>query len=386
MHFTTEDFLEALDLPQEHPYITDGESSQKEFIQTWSIADYFGSVTSKRSSLDNDGSTRECEFSSPYWGNAECQSTGNLGLGDYNNKALNADKIGFFEEIKPCLRSICRMFVLLFGPIIIVLCIKRLTSAHRHKHHSQSNTIVSDASKNSAHLNRNVTNCIIDFSTQKKNQLQNTSCSSSTHQTMMINHNNAIDPNASATRFFANLLAVSTPMCSIESQKSYVNQSFDKSTEDFTSCTGAGDPLAYIIALLVSSIIMTDAMYILEFSQSILIALHIVIISIGMKRLGSKTALLIALPIAYASFVMMQSQDLDLPTIKPGLYYSKKNPIISNAVENFWPVESYAYEGKDTPWMMTGDTRTGLPFLLYYPPDVHYIRRLVQMFCITMID
>lgn len=377
MPFTTEDFLEALDLPQEHPYVI-GKSSQKEFIQPWSIADYFGSVTSKKPSPNKGRQTRECEFSSVHWGNTDCQSTGNLGLGDYNNKALNADKISFLEEIEPCLASICHMFLLLFGPIIIALCIKRLTSPHRHKHFSPSNVMASGTSKYSMKLNRNATNCMIDLSTRKQSTSHNACCSSSTHQTMMTNHNqnNAIDPNTTAMRFFANLLAVFTPI-STESQKIYVHQPSDKFTEDFNSCTGVGDPLAYIIALLVSSIIMTDAMYILEFSQSVLVALHILIISIGMKRLGSKTALIIALPITYASFVMMQRQDLDLPTIKPGLYYSKKNVTISNAVENFWPEESYTYEGKGTAWMMTGDTRTGLPFLLYSPPDVHYIRRSV---------
>jgi hypothetical protein len=152
------------------------------------------------------------------------------------------------------------------------------------------------------------------------------------------------------------------------------HQSSSMSTGD-CNCTGVGDPLSYIIALIVSAIIMTDAMYILQFSETSLLSLHILIIAIGTKRLGPKAALLIALPITSMSLFTMQRQDHDLPTIQPGLYYSHSHPIISKAVESYWPIESRTYEGKGTPWMLTGDTRTGLPFLLYSIPNVQYTRR-----------
>lgn len=47
--------------------------------------------------------------------------------------------------------------------------------------------------------------------------------------------------------------------------------------------------------------------------------------------------------------------------IKPGLYYDhQQNPLIKSAVEQFWPTKLRTYQ--PTPWILTGDARTGLPF------------------------
>jgi hypothetical protein len=54
----------------------------------------------------------------------------------------------------------------------------------------------------------------------------------------------------------------------------------------------------------------------------------------------------------------------DLPKIQEGLYYDHSNRLIQQIAEN-WPVDLRIYN-KDiaTPWILTGDARTGLPFLL----------------------
>lgn len=383
MPFTTEDFLDALNLPEEHPYVVDSDDLEPEQLKPWSVADYFGSVASKKSPSNHANECPKISSSSP-WNDAkltQCNAyAGNVD--SYNNRALNADRVTFFQEIKPCLRSMCHMTILLWAPVILFLCMKRLTTPHRH--HPRS----TDTAKQFRHHNAKY--CMVRTDMMRRSTVSKESQSSSTNQASM-NENKAIG--TSAMPFFANfisILSTSLPPFSIEDgtnkqytaaekhQKLFTKQHSSFSIGDCSQCTGTGDPLAYIIVLLVTSILMTDAMYILEFSQGALISLHVLIISIGLKRLGPKTALLIALPITTVSFLKMLQQDLDLPSIHPGLYYSKSNPIVSSAVQNYWPVESRTYNG-GTPWILTGDTRTGLPFLMYTPPTVNYARRWIPI-------
>lgn len=344
MPFTTAAFLEALSLPEEHPYLLNDGSDGKE-LRPWSFVDYFGSASSNGAKATVD----DCpSILSPFWRDQEtagCEAT-SAGLGDYNNKVINIDKVGFFEEIKPCISSMCHMVVLLWAPIILFLCAKRLTTPHRHRN-SQSK-VESDSKR----LNQSVTCFKVGMSPSimRKNLLANVSSVEDQYNKLP-----------------------STKLC----KPFTIHQSSTMSIESCSSCTGTGDPLAYIVALLISAIIMTDAMYILEFSRSALVVVHAMFILMGMKRLGSKPALLIALPFTCMAFYSMRNQDLDLPTTRPGIYYSKTNSIISNAINNYWPMESYTYEGKGTPWMITGDVRTGLPFLLYSPQGVQYTRRYV---------
>jgi hypothetical protein len=51
--------------------------------------------------------------------------------------------------------------------------------------------------------------------------------------------------------------------------------------------------------------------------------------------------------------------------VKEGLYYNPQNEFIANIVDA-WPVNdrTYSKDTNKTPWMPTGDSRTGLPFLL----------------------
>ena len=123
---------------------------------------------------------------------------------------------------------------------------------------------------------------------------------------------------------------------------------------------------------------MNDALYVLEFSQNNLIALHLFIISVALKRFGSKVSVMTALPITIVALYIMAHQDLDLPTIQPGLYYDETNPLISEAVQG-WPIDKYTYDdGRGTPWLMTGDVRTGIPFTIIKIPEQNYVRRLVS--------
>eukprot|EP00978_Attheya_sp_CCMP212_P036336 scaffold163903_cov65-Attheya_sp.AAC.1 len=57
----------------------------------------------------------------------------------------------------------------------------------------------------------------------------------------------------------------------------------------------------------------------------------------------------------------------DAVTIDEGLYYDASNPM-SHGIAQHWPCTTgptYTPETGATPWFPTGDSRTGLPFLLY---------------------
>eukprot|EP00804_Cyclotella_cryptica_P025555 CCRYP_002815-RC/>CCRYP_002815-RC protein AED:0.24 eAED:0.24 QI:0/0.6/0.66/0.83/0.8/0.66/6/115/854 len=311
-------FLDALALPSEHPYVTDDVVASEE-LKEWSISDYFGSVSSSSSRLRPSD---ECpKFSPPPW------MDGVAGVHrDLNKNSLNDDNISFLEEIRPCLISMCRMAIILWAPLVLFLCLKRLSRPHA-KHASDRKPPLNDSiSFEKLADNR----CLLGVHVMGKNPFSKAPCSSQTSS----NHDNC--------------------------------------------CGHLGDWLAYVTALVFSAIIVTDAMYVFEFSRNTLIFLHLLVIFIAMKRLGPKAVILVALPISSSLLSMMRYQDLDLPSIQPGLYYDESNPIISKAVHNYWPIELRTYNG-GTPWMITGDVRTGLPFLLYSPPGVEYIRRWVPL-------
>jgi predicted alpha/beta-fold hydrolase len=70
---------------------------------------------------------------------------------------------------------------------------------------------------------------------------------------------------------------------------------------------------------------------------------------------------------------------LDLPTVEPGLYYSEKNEFMSK-VAQIWPVEKRTYDIMNgaTPYLLTGDSLTGIPFLINKSEEIAYHRVWVQ--------
>ncbi len=73
------------------------------------------------------------------------------------------------------------------------------------------------------------------------------------------------------------------------------------------------------------------------------------------------------------------SPGLDVPTIKPGLYYSKENKLMSKIAE-IWPIETRTYDVNSgaTPYLLTGDSLTGIPFLVNEKLNLSYHRVWVQ--------
>jgi len=72
---------------------------------------------------------------------------------------------------------------------------------------------------------------------------------------------------------------------------------------------------------------------------------------------------------------------LDLPNIAPGFYYQSNNSLMASIAKE-WPEHLRRYEpvkdpktnkivsGNATPYLVTGDSRTGIPFILNHSPDL----------------
>lgn len=57
--------------------------------------------------------------------------------------------------------------------------------------------------------------------------------------------------------------------------------------------------------------------------------------------------------------------------VSPGLYFDERNTLVKTLVD-YWPEEKRTY--KPTPWILTGDARTGLPFFFNTAPFIDWHR------------
>ncbi len=316
---TSDAFLEALNLPSEHPFIPHDVSAELDITDAapreWSFSNYLQSSSSLASK--SLGSSNDCasDFPLPSWavkqtGKDICNSVSSA------SSATGPDDVGFLEEIYPCLVSTCHMLLILWAPIILLICLRRLT-------------------------------------TLPSNQRGNQRTSDRQTKRVEAGYIDALSFFSIPTKIFSRA----------------------NSQDDAAMRSPTGGYFTYIVALFFSAFIMIDPMYVLEFSQVSLVTVHLLIISIGMKRHGAKVAMYTAVPITAVAFYMMAHQDLNLPPFAPGLYYDKNNTLITTTVSK-WPVDKRTYDdGRGTPWMMTGDSRTGLPFMFYKIPEINFQRR-----------
>mmetsp|Transcript_47516 Transcript_47516/g.57549 ORF Transcript_47516/g.57549 Transcript_47516/m.57549 type:complete len:593 (+) Transcript_47516:69-1847(+) len=137
-----------------------------------------------------------------------------------------------------------------------------------------------------------------------------------------------------------------------------------------------------ILGLLSCTALTTDVMYITEygiayggtlFALTALLTMRKVFRFRGVGRGRDQIALVVctvACVLAIVSRVGGVRND-DVPNIDPKLYYSSSNPVTSRLAET--ALREYAgggaayYDGPTgvaTPWLITGDARTGIPFLV----------------------
>lgn len=80
----------------------------------------------------------------------------------------------------------------------------------------------------------------------------------------------------------------------------------------------------------------------------------------------------------YTSDQLIFGNPVEHCTIPEGLYYDSSNNMISKIVQE-WPEEFRTYGSEKTPWMITGDARTGLPFLMNRPPSPEWKRMFLPL-------
>jgi predicted alpha/beta-fold hydrolase len=119
---------------------------------------------------------------------------------------------------------------------------------------------------------------------------------------------------------------------------------------------------------------MTDSMYVIEFGPFWGVLLFVtssaLALRLCMRHNLYRTKLFLAVLIWLAIYLCFENGELHFGNpddtdirVSPGLYYDHNNSIVRDMVQ-VWPEEKYTYSDW-TPWMLTGDARTGLPFYLY---------------------
>jgi hypothetical protein len=111
-----------------------------------------------------------------------------------------------------------------------------------------------------------------------------------------------------------------------------------------------------------SWILMTDDQYIIQFGRSLGFFLIIATLRVSHTRLLFSRSIYILVIMALIYPTPMDDPE-EIPGIEPGLYYNKANPTISCIIQNFQQ-KLPVYTDIATPWQLSGDARTGLPYLM----------------------
>ena len=422
MPISADQFLLALDLPSEHPYIqsdhntdaVDGGAGKK-----WSISSYFSSVAWNK---DISAETfDECEDNSmsvwAVWPLTVMDATGggsNTTMA--NNMIANNITPDFWYEVKPCLIAMVHLNILLWAPFILLLCLKKIYGQHKHVGKNEDAT---------PPLLQFETGCSSDSCSSMQtmissSQIKNTGgplvamptfsgCLPTmpalpalrNNKTTITAHNSKQDRQPAETYSFERLLLLlSLFVSALASYKAVFSVVEDKKennkddpnigqfkerivrrSSDSNVSLSQGpfiittEWLAYLVALVLTAVLVNDSMYVMKFGQRNLLALHLFVITVSLKRFGTKISLITCIPITTIALYIMAYTDLDLPTIEPGPYHDEHNKYISNIVKE-WPIDKRTYDdGRGTPWMLTGDVRTGLPFMVNNIPEQKYVRR-----------
>ena len=165
-----------------------------------------------------------------------------------------------------------------------------------------------------------------------------------------------------------------------------------------------------VVGMASSAVLLTDSLYVHEYGRSLGLGLYGILTVLSARtflrrRLHWLVALSLLLIKVLVIVCLLRSEGggtlddhpgLDLPRVKEGLYYDHNNEFVTRIIEH-WP-ETYrryrtggfffgggAGTGADgdenddhdiraTPWLPTGDARTGIPFLINSSPPVAYRR------------
>ena len=89
----------------------------------------------------------------------------------------------------------------------------------------------------------------------------------------------------------------------------------------------------------------------------------------------ARASIVLVAPFVALAIILSLYCHIYIPKFQPGFYYNQENPVVS-AIVSRWPVDKRTYDdGRGTPWLVTGDSRTGIPFFLNFLPKQRFVRR-----------
>jgi len=149
---------------------------------------------------------------------------------------------------------------------------------------------------------------------------------------------------------------------------------------------------ACIIGVASSLVVMTDTLYVLEFGPEYGCCLFLSAVCIStytcMRRGMPRTSTCITALVLLAAHLIWDRTSSSTVTfgdandridIEEGLYHDPSNAFVHSIVEE-WPERhrTYSAETGKTQWIPTGDSRTGLPFLLNKVEPVNFTRTFFE--------
>ena len=151
--------------------------------------------------------------------------------------------------------------------------------------------------------------------------------------------------------------------------------------------------VASVFGLASAAVLLTDSLYVHHFGRAPGASLYLALSALSKRAWSRRRFGWIALVLNFvihglAAICLVRSgagesladpPGIDLPTAREGLYYSQENRRVSSIVER-WPEQyrSYSARAGATPWLLTGDSRTGIPFLVNGSPSIDYRRVWVR--------
>jgi predicted alpha/beta-fold hydrolase len=160
------------------------------------------------------------------------------------------------------------------------------------------------------------------------------------------------------------------------------------------SSTPSQSKLSTIVVLTVASsaVVMTDTLYVLEngplYGALLFLSATLVALQTCLRHQLSRAAtIILTLVMLFGCLVwdfenqqVVFGNKIDQVHIQEGLYYDNSNPFVSKIMQN-WP-ESYRIYDKEhgaSRWMPTGDSRTGIPFLINSLPNPEWKRFFLEV-------
>lgn len=156
---------------------------------------------------------------------------------------------------------------------------------------------------------------------------------------------------------------------------------------------GCSRTFPWICGLTTASalVLLTDTLYVLNNGEVYGVALFVasVVLSIRaafrykLKRLGILVSVMVLLAshlvFDYETNAITFGDKADEVRVEEGLYYDSSNPLVTSIVQK-WPehYRSYTKANGATPWMSTGDARTGFPFLANHLPKPEWNRLFLE--------